>query len=136
VFRDADRARTFFHGHSYAGNPLGCAVALESLRIFDEEPVLQRANRIGERIRARIEPLRGRVKDVRGIGSVQVVELEGRGYLDPVGPRMAAAALARDVLLRPLGSVLYALPPLCLTDEEADHLGRTMRDVAEEALAP
>jgi len=58
AFLSDDSARTFFHGHSYTGNPLGCAVALESLRLFKDEGTLERANAIGARIAAHIEPLR------------------------------------------------------------------------------
>lgn len=132
AFWSDDRTRTFFHGHSYAGNPLGCAVALESLKLFDEEPVLERARRIGAILRRGLEPLRGRVRELRGIGAVQAVELEGdAGYLAGVGPRLARAALERGVLLRPLGNVLYAMPPLCLTDEEAERLAAVMVEIVD-----
>jgi adenosylmethionine-8-amino-7-oxononanoate aminotransferase len=58
----------------------------------------------------------------------------GGGYLAEVGPRMAAAALERAVLLRPLGNVLYAMPPFCLTDDEAERLARVMVEVVREVL--
>ncbi|MEE8104776.1 MAG: adenosylmethionine--8-amino-7-oxononanoate transaminase [Planctomycetota bacterium] len=135
AFRRGDRGATFFHGHSFTGNPLGCAVALESLRLFDEQPVLERAQRIGEILAAGLEPLRGEkhVKEVRGIGPVQAVEIEADGgYLSDIGPRMAAAALERGYLLRPLGNVLYAMPPYCLTDQEATDLAGAMVDIVRE----
>ncbi|MCC7139424.1 MAG: aminotransferase class III-fold pyridoxal phosphate-dependent enzyme [Planctomycetes bacterium] len=136
AFLSHDRGRAFLHGHSYTGNPLGCAVALESLALFDETPVLARARRIGELVLEAVLPLRPRVADVRGLGSMTAVELAADGgYLADVGPRMARAALARGVLLRPLGNVLYALPPYVLTDDEARSLGATMREVVEEVLA-
>jgi adenosylmethionine-8-amino-7-oxononanoate aminotransferase len=134
-FLSESRERAFLHGHSYSGNPLGCAVALESLRLLEEDDAVARSVRIGEIVRAHLEPLRPLVADVRGIGSVQAVELSGSGgWAADVAPRLLAAALARGVLLRPLGNVLYALPPLCLTDDEADLLGRTMADVVREVL--
>jgi adenosylmethionine-8-amino-7-oxononanoate aminotransferase len=127
--------RTFFHGHSFTGNPLGCALALESLRLFEEGPVLDRARAIGRRLEAGLQPLRG-VADVRGVGAVWAVEVPAPGgYLAQIGPRMAAAALERGVLLRPLGNVLYAMPPFCLTDAEADRLARVMVEVVRE-VAP
>jgi len=137
AFRGTDRGATFFHGHSFTGNPLGCAVALESLRLFDEQPVLQRANRIGEILAAGLAPLRNepRVKDVRGIGPVHAVEIDGGGgYLADIGPRMAAAALERGYLLRPLGNVLYAMPPYCVTDGEAADLARAMVEIVHETV--
>jgi adenosylmethionine-8-amino-7-oxononanoate aminotransferase len=131
---DAFGGATFHHGHSFCANPLGCAVALESLRLFDETPVLARARAIGARIRAHLVPLRARpgVADVRGLGAIQAVELRApdAGYTAAVGPRLYAAALERGVLLRPLGNVLYAMPPLCVTDDEADRIGATMAELA------
>jgi adenosylmethionine-8-amino-7-oxononanoate aminotransferase len=133
AFLSEDRGRTFFHGHSYTGNPLGCAVALESLRLFREERTLERADAIGRRLRAGLEVLRESVADIRGIGAVWVVELsEKGGYLADVGPRMATAALERGVLLRPLGNVLYAMPPLCLSDAEADRVAAVMVEVVRD----
>ncbi len=135
AFLSDDSARTFFHGHSYTGNPLGCAVALESLRLFEDEGTLARANAIGTRIAAHIEPLRElpQVKELRGLGAIQVVELaQDGGYLSDVGPRLREAAWKRGVLLRPLGNVLYAMPPLCLTDDEADLVGTTMFELVNE----
>ncbi|MHC4931486.1 MAG: adenosylmethionine--8-amino-7-oxononanoate transaminase [Planctomycetota bacterium] len=137
AFCSKDARRTFFHGHSFTGNPLGCAVALESLRIFEDEPVLERSRTIGERIGLGLEPLRGRVKELRGLGSIRAVELPDRvgGYLAEVGPRLKAMALERGVLLRPLGNVLYALPPLCLTDGEADRIASVMVELSEAVLS-
>ncbi|MGH7163145.1 MAG: aminotransferase class III-fold pyridoxal phosphate-dependent enzyme, partial [Planctomycetota bacterium] len=79
-------------------------------------------------------PLRGRVRDVRGLGAIQAVELDADdpGYLAHAGPRLRAAALERGVLLRPLGNVLYAMPPFCLSDEEADRVGEVMAELSRE----
>lgn len=132
AFDTGDPRHTFFHGHSYTGNPLGCAVALESLKLFDENDVLGRAAAIGARLAAGLAPLRShpRVRDVRGLGAIWAVELvdEG-GYLADVGARLSAGALERGVLLRPLGNVLYAMPPLCLTDAEADRVASVMGEL-------
>jgi len=133
AFAGTDRTRMFFHGHSYTANPLGCAVALESLKLFDEQPLVERANAIGAAIEAELEPVRDRVADLRGLGSIRAVELPAAdsGYLAGIGPLLRREALARGVLLRPLGNVLYALPPLCVTDAEAARIGSTMRELVE-----
>jgi adenosylmethionine-8-amino-7-oxononanoate aminotransferase len=77
------------------------------------------------------------VKELRGLGSIRAVELPDRvgGYLAEVGPRLKAMALERGVLLRPLGNVLYALPPLCLTDGEADRIASVMVELSEAVLS-
>ena len=125
-FLSDDRGRTFFHGHSYTANPLACAVGLASLDIFRDEDVLGRIARLEAQLRAGLEPLRElpRVGDVRVIGGVGVVELapapgDAGGYFDEVGPRVARAFLDRGLLIRPLGNVVYFMPPYAITDDEA-----------------
>jgi adenosylmethionine-8-amino-7-oxononanoate aminotransferase len=122
----------FLHGHSYTANPIACAAALASLDLLDEK-ALARASAIGERLEAGLSPLRGdpRVKDLRGIGLVRAIEVDAgggreRGYVAAAGRRMADAAFERGVFLRPLGDVLYAMPPLCVTDAEVDQIAEAM----------
>jgi adenosylmethionine-8-amino-7-oxononanoate aminotransferase len=119
AFLSDDRAKTFFHGHSYTANPLACAVAIASLDIFRDEAVLAKVARLEEQLRAGFEPLRS-LGDVRLIGGVAVLELKSDkpGYLDQAGPRLAARFLERGLLLRPLGNVVYFMPPYCITESE------------------
>jgi adenosylmethionine-8-amino-7-oxononanoate aminotransferase len=119
AFLSDDRAKTFFHGHSYTANPLACAVAVASLNLFRDEAVLERVARLEQHLRAGFEPLRA-LGDVRVIGGVAAVELDSDkpGYLDQIGPRLTAAFLDRGLLLRPLGNVVYFMPPYCITESE------------------
>jgi adenosylmethionine-8-amino-7-oxononanoate aminotransferase len=121
-FLSDDRSKTFFHGHSYTANPLACAVALASLDVFAETPVLEYVARIERQLREGLAPLQTLpyVKDVRAIGGMGAVELaaSGAGYLDEMGPRLTAEFLKRGLLLRPLGNVVYFLPPYVITAEE------------------
>ena len=128
AFLSEDRTKTFFHGHSYTANPLACAVGVASLDLFREEAVLERITRLEQQLRAGLEPLRALpiVGDVRVIGGVGAVELvsdsvtkAAGGYLDQVGPRLAAAFLDRNLLIRPLGNIVYFMPPYVITDDEA-----------------
>ncbi len=135
AFLSEDRAHAFLHGHSYTANPVACAAALASLDLLDAR-ALDRATAIGERLARGLAPLASRpgVREVRGIGLVRAVELEdpdGLGYLSGLSRRLADAALERGVLLRPLGPVLYALPPLCVTDAEVDLLASAMGHAVE-----
>jgi adenosylmethionine---8-amino-7-oxononanoate aminotransferase len=129
AFLSEDRAKTFFHGHSFTANPLACAVALASLDLFREHDVLKRVERLESKLRAGMSPLAGLpgVGNVRVIGGVGIVELvsdkqtrKSDGYLDGIGPRLAARFLDRGLLLRPLGNVVYFMPPYCITDDEVD----------------
>lgn len=138
AFLGAGVESAFLHGHSYTANPIACAAAIASLELLDAN-ALRRAEALGARIGRGLEPLVGRagVRDVRGIGSVRAVELEdpdGRGYLAAAGPRMARAARELGVLLRPLGPVVYTVPPLCLTDDEADLVASAMVRAVEAGL--
>jgi adenosylmethionine-8-amino-7-oxononanoate aminotransferase len=119
AFLSDDRSKTFFHGHSYTANPLACAVALASLDLFRDEPVLANVARLEQQLRAGLEPFR-KLGDVRVIGGVGVVELAGKGYLDDLGPRLSAAFLQRGLLLRPLGNVVYFMPPYCISEAETE----------------
>jgi len=129
AFLGNSHAKTFFHGHSFTANPLACAVALASLDLFRETDVLARIARLEAQMRAALMPLNALpiVGDIRIIGGVGVVELVNDkssrrtdGYLDGIGPRLAAAFLERGLLLRPLGNVVYFMPPYVITDEEVD----------------
>jgi adenosylmethionine-8-amino-7-oxononanoate aminotransferase len=129
AFLSEDRRKTFFHGHSYTANPLACAVAIASLGIFRTEGTLARIAALERQLRARLEPLRDlpHVGDVRVLGGVGIVELvrdkrtkSAEGYLDRVGPMLAAEFLRRGLLLRPLGNVLYFMPPYVITESEAE----------------
>ena len=124
AFLSDDRAKTFFHGHSFTANPLACAVALASLDLFEEGNVLARIGRLERQLIEGLAPLVALpiVADVRVLGGVGVVELKSRsgGYLDDIGPRLYAEFLKRGVLLRPLGNVLYFMPPYVITDAEVD----------------
>jgi adenosylmethionine-8-amino-7-oxononanoate aminotransferase len=124
AFLSEDRTKTFFHGHSYTANPLACAVGLASLDLFRENAVIERVQALECQLRAGLEPLRSLpcVGDIRVIGGVGIVELESpsAGYLDHRGGDLSAAFLDRGLLLRPLGNVLYFMPPYVITESEVD----------------
>jgi adenosylmethionine---8-amino-7-oxononanoate aminotransferase len=115
-----ERTRTFFHGHSYTANPIACAAARASLLLHDDE---SEDARIALEVQQamHLEGYRGHpgVRAARQLGTVAAVELAGTaGYLSDVGRALSAFALQEGVLLRPLGNVVYILPPYCMTGEE------------------
>jgi adenosylmethionine-8-amino-7-oxononanoate aminotransferase len=129
--------RTFFHGHSYTGNPLACAVAVASLELFERERVIERLQPKIARLWARLAAARPpNVREVRGRGMMVGVELARGGvtpyaYEEAMGARVCQAVRRRGVLLRPLGNVVVLMPPLSITDEEIDRLV----DATAEAIA-
>jgi adenosylmethionine-8-amino-7-oxononanoate aminotransferase len=129
AFLSQDREKTFFHGHSFTANPLACAVALASLDLFQQNDVLERIKRLEPQLRDGLSALAGLpvVGDVRVLGGVAAIELvtdkkarTAGGYLDSIGPRLTAAFIERGLLLRPLGNVLYFMPPYVITDAQVD----------------
>jgi adenosylmethionine-8-amino-7-oxononanoate aminotransferase len=122
AFLSDDRARTFFHGHSFTANPLACAVALASLDLFETDHTLDRVARLEAQLQSGLAPLRelpivGDVRVLGGVGAVELVSTDA-GYLDQIGPRLAAAFLDRGLLLRPLGNIVYFMPPYVITESE------------------
>jgi adenosylmethionine-8-amino-7-oxononanoate aminotransferase len=134
AFLSDDRSRTFFHGHSFTANPLACAVALASLDLIEESRALERVGRLERLLRDGLSPLASlpTVLDVRVLGGVGVVELASDGgYLDSLGPRLYAAFLERGILLRPLGNIVYFMPPYVITDAEVDWVIQCIGDVVK-----
>jgi adenosylmethionine-8-amino-7-oxononanoate aminotransferase len=119
AFHSEDRSRAFFHGHSYSGNPLGCAAAVASLKIFETEPVFDRINRIEQIHRERLPEFRRHpaVADTRMLGTVSAIELRvtDPGYFSNVRVRLYRHFIEKGVLLRPLGNVIYTVPPYVIS---------------------
>ena len=144
AFLSEDSEKTFFHGHSYTANPLACAVALESLHLFSDG-VLTRVGALENHLRRRLEPLKSlaHVGDVRVIGGVGILELvrdketgSGEGYLASIGPLLGKEFLQRGLLLRPLGNVLYFMPPYVITESQTDWAIDQIADVLENLKWP
>jgi adenosylmethionine-8-amino-7-oxononanoate aminotransferase len=120
AFLSDDRRRTFFHGHSFAANPIACAAARASLALLDDACAERRAA-IEQTHRDELARLsaHAQVQSPRVLGTMAAFELRGAtSYFATAGPRLAAFALERGVLLRPLGNVVYLLPPYCTTPDE------------------
>ena len=134
TFYGTDRSRTFFHGHSYTANPLGCAAGIASLKIFESEPVFARIAAIEEMHNARSLPLKQHpaVADIRIIGTVMALELkaDNPGYFSDIKSKLYDFYLRKGVLLRPLGNVVYVLPPYVISTEELGYV----YDVITESL--
>jgi adenosylmethionine-8-amino-7-oxononanoate aminotransferase len=132
AFRSENRAHTFYHGHSYTGNALACAAANMNLQIFDDEPVFDRIRTLARINGERLAELRAmhQVGETRQIGTMGAVELvaDDAGYLSGLRPKLYAFFLDRGVLLRPLGNVVYVLPPYVI---EPDELHRVYDVIAE-----
>jgi len=124
--------RAFFHGHTYTGNALACAVALANLELFTREDVVQRvrsrAQMMARLLQSHIASL-PHVGDIRQVGLMVGIELvrerEGRvpyAAADRIGARVCREVRQHDIILRPLGPVVILMPPLSSTEAEIEHL--------------
>jgi len=138
AFQSENRMHTFYHGHSYTGNALACAAANANLQIFDDEPVFDRIATIAKTNAERLAQLQGmhQVGDVRQIGTMGAIELvaEDAGYLSALRPKLYGFFLEHGVLLRPLGNVVYVLPPYVIEPEELHRVYDVMVEAIETLL--
>jgi adenosylmethionine-8-amino-7-oxononanoate aminotransferase len=120
AFLSNDRAKTFFHGHSYTGNPISSAAALASLEIFETEPVFDRINAIASAHIQHASAFAEKYKLIhRQIGTIAAFEpKEHTGYLSSKSLEWSRKALEMGLLIRPLGDTLYLLPPYATTPED------------------
>ncbi|MEY2854077.1 MAG: adenosylmethionine--8-amino-7-oxononanoate aminotransferase [Pseudomonadota bacterium] len=136
------KLNAFLHSHSYTGNPLACAAARATLAIFREEPVLERNRELARLMRAAVAPLEdhAHVAEIRQQGMILAIELvkhratrEPWDFRERRGLAVYRAALERGVLLRPVGNVVYFMPPYVITPEEITMLGRVAFESIEAA---
>jgi adenosylmethionine-8-amino-7-oxononanoate aminotransferase len=133
--------RTFFHGHTYTGNPLACAAALANLELFHREGTLERMKQALQSLLPKLDAIaqRPHVGEVRRRGMMVGIELcedkDSRReypYEARMGHRVCLAMRKRGVLLRPLGNVVVLMPPLSLSPQEAELLGSAVLEAIVE----
>ncbi len=129
---DYSENKAFLHSHSYTGNALACAAANATLDIFENDNVIEQnrvtAKYMGEKLQ-RFKELKN-VASVRQTGMICVVELKGYEPLERIGLKVYSYGLEKGVLLRPLGHVVYFMPPYIITNQEIDK----MMDTAYKAI--
>ena len=134
-----DRARTFFHSSSYTANPIACAAAAANLEIWRTEPVIERILALTQNQALCLKDLEGdtRFSGLRQLGTITAFELSGiqSGYLADIALKLRARLLDRGVLLRPLGSTVYVMPPYCTTKDELKSVYRAIGEAVDEVLA-
>ncbi|RKR07683.1 adenosylmethionine-8-amino-7-oxononanoate aminotransferase [Kushneria sinocarnis] len=139
-YDDYASLRAFLHSHSYTGNPLACAAALATLDIFEQDSVIEANRAKAAHIERVTAPLRDHphVGDVRQTGMVVAIEMvRDRATLEPYdfrerrGLRVFQHAMSRGAMLRPLGNVIYWMPPYVIEPEEIDFLAEVTREGLE-----
>ncbi len=129
---DYSEGKSFLDSHSYTGNALACAAANATLDIFEKENVIEKNREKIESLAIMIEPFKklSNIKEVRQRGMIAAIELKGYKSEERIGLKIYQYALKHGVLLRPLGNVVYFMPPFIMTEDEM----QKMVDVAYEAI--
>ena len=143
-YDDYTRLSAFLHSHSYTGNALACSAALATLAIFEEDQVIVRNRALSAQMMAAAASLAGHphVGEVRQTGMILALEMvkdRARGerydWRERRGLRAYQYALAQGALLRPIGNVLYWMPPYVITPEQIDWLAGITQGAIEAACA-
>ncbi len=133
-----DRRKTFFHSSSYTANPIACAAAVANLEIWANEPVQARMDRLAalqEKALRRFANDR-RFMNVRQTGTIAALDMAvgSEGYLADIGPHLRGFFRDRHLLIRPLGNVIYLMPPYCVSEAEIDRLYDAIDEAADELI--
>ena len=125
VFYSTDRNKTFYHGHSYTGNPLSCAAACASLDLLEQASTLDNIKRIIQK-HTDFKPIlqqRSEVAAVRHLGTILAIDIktaENTSYFNKIRDKIYQFFIQKGILIRPLGNTIYLVPPYCISNSELD----------------
>lgn len=127
AFVSDDRSKTFFHGHSYTANPVACSAALASLELFDKPLTTRNIARIAKQHSTFFKKIakHKNVVEVRQKGTIIAIELktaDGTTYFNPIRAKIYAFFIKKGIIMRPLGNVIYILPPYCISNKDLKYI--------------
>lgn len=136
AFLSDDKYKTLFHGHSFTANPLACTAALASMELLLKEETLKKINLISQKHFNFSQVLKNhpKVENVRQTGTIIAWEIkndEKTSYFNEIGKILYHEFLKRGIIMRPLGNVMYLVPPYCITPEELDFVYRNILEVLD-----
>ncbi len=127
AFLSDDKHKTLFHGHSFTANPVACAAALASMDLFLLPETMVNMKRIEAKHKTFAAKIKNhpKIKEVRQTGTIVAMEWEtgtGTSYFSTLRDQLYQYFLKQGIILRPLGNVLYILPPYCISDAQLDYI--------------
>lgn len=127
AFLSCDQYKTLFHGHSFTANPLACTAALASMELLLKQETLDKISLISEKHRnfSKVLQQHTKVEHIRQMGTILAWEIKNgkeTSYFNEAGKVLYREFLERGIIMRPLGNVLYLVPPYCITSEELDYV--------------
>lgn len=137
AFLSDDRHKTLFHGHSFTANPLACAAALASMELLLKKETQMNIRQITNQHSVFIKTLAShpRVANARHIGTILAFDFKagnGTSYFNEIGKRLYNEFLQRGIIMRPLGNVIYLVPPYCITTGELDFVYQNIMEVLDQ----
>ncbi len=140
AFLSDDKHKTLFHGHSFTANPLACAAALASMELLLNEETQVNIKRITQQHSEFIKELglHPCVENARQTGTILAFDFktgQGTSYFNEIGKKLYQEFLQRGIIMRPLGNVIYLVPPYCITAEELEFVYRNISEVLDQFKA-
>ncbi|RMZ60162.1 adenosylmethionine--8-amino-7-oxononanoate transaminase [Chryseobacterium nematophagum] len=135
-FLSDNQYKALFHGHSFTANPLACTAALASMDLLLEEKTQENIHLISERHSAFLDTIKdiSYIENPRQIGTIiafDVITKEGTSYFNNIGKALYKEFLARGIIIRPLGNIIYVVPPYCITANELEYIYQNILEVLE-----
>lgn len=139
AFLSSDKMKTFFHGHSFTGNPMGCAASLASLDILEKEETFDNIKNISKSHSSFAKTLGeiSQVKNIRRQGTILAFDVstdQEDGYFNDVKDQLYKGFLMEGIILRPLGNTIYIMPPYCITKLELEYVYNGILKVLEKTF--
>jgi adenosylmethionine-8-amino-7-oxononanoate aminotransferase len=136
AFLSEDKYKTLFHGHSFTANPLACTAALASMELLLSKETQESINSISNKHKEFSQVLQQhpKVENVRQTGTILAWDLKtdnGTSYFNTLGKLFYKEFLNKGIIIRPLGNVMYLVPPYCITSEELDYIYQTILQVLD-----
>lgn len=133
AFLSDDKMKTFFHGHSYTANPTACSAALASMDLFDKPETFENIDRIEKKHTAFLQKIKSHkaLMDVRQLGTIIAFEIkttEHANYLNSLAEQISDFFIGKGIILRPLGNIVYILPPYCIKNEDLDYIYESVEE--------
>lgn len=140
-FKTSDKLKTLFHGHSFTANPLACSIALAGLDLYESEEIQYGIKNIVQSHKAFAEKItaiygNNKIENLRLHGTILAfdVKTSDEGYLSNIRNNIYNYFLSKNVLLRPLGNIVYVVPPYCVTKQDLDLIYYTIEEFLEKEL--
>ncbi len=136
AFWSDDKMKTFFHGHSYTANPTACSAALASMDLFDKPEAFENIIRIEKKHNLFLQKIKSHkaLIEVRQLGTIIALEIKTNDYthyLNSLAENISEFFISKGIIIRPLGNVLYILPPYCISNKDLEYI----YDAVEEFLS-